>query len=281
MWSGPLVDAHFYEPIMKPEYFHLIGHGVFVRPEWGDDVALHITLDWRNIGEEWVLANSFGSRTAAKGFTQSMDIDFNKLLHAVYLGGDYRLHRRDLNGRKLYIALRGAWQFKDEEFAAIVTKIVAAERAFWKDSGPPTYLVALSPTDPESPSSIHGTGLTNSFTMLISLDNGLSDTLIRTLAHEHFHNWNASQIGSMESDPNAPDERDEVHRYWFSEGFTNYYARLLLLRSGLWSWSSYLADLNQALNDYYTSPAVTATNDVIASRFFADRALELLPYMRG
>ena len=44
-------------------------------------------------------------------------------------------------------------------------------------------------------------------------------------AHENFHTWNPTLLGG-----GGPDSGVDL---WFSEGFTDYYARTLLLRSGL------------------------------------------------
>ena len=42
-------------------------------------------------------------------------------------------------------------------------------------------------------------------------------------AHEHFHTWVGGKIRN--------DKQEELN-YWWSEGFTDYYSRVLALRSG-------------------------------------------------
>ncbi|MCJ7617326.1 MAG: hypothetical protein MUO43_12405 [Desulfobacterales bacterium] len=62
-------------------------------------------------------------------------------------------------------------------------------------------------------------------------------------AHELFHTWNTGKLGVRQN--------PEQLIYWFSEGFTGYYARLLLLRAGLITIEEYVSDYNDKLIRYY------------------------------
>jgi predicted metalloprotease with PDZ domain len=77
------------------------------------------------------------------------------------------------------------------------------------------------------------------------------------------------------------DGDQEPADYWFSEGFTDYYARNLLLRSGEFSPRDFAGDWNDALLAYANSPARTAPNARIVEGFWKDGAVEKLPYQRG
>ena len=96
------------------------------------------------------------------------------------------------------------------------------QRDFWNSYDFPYYLVALLPLD-EQEGVRGGEGRTNSFSLYLPKD-------LTTLSVEHpvparardFHAWNPQRLGTYEND----------RLYWFGEGFTDYYALLLLLRAG-------------------------------------------------
>lgn len=80
------------------------------------------------------------------------------------------------------------------------------------------------------------------------LSPGASDVrrLQRLVAHELFHRWNGLWIERPE---------DLVASAWFTEGFTQFYARLLMLRAGLIDLRAYTDDVNQALERAATAQA--------------------------
>ncbi|MGL1562936.1 hypothetical protein ACSTHQ_00210, partial [Vibrio parahaemolyticus] len=81
-----------------------------------------------------------------------------------------------------------------------------------------------------------------------------------------FHTWNPWRLGRMAG---APAERAD---YWFSEGFTDFYARRLLLRSGVFSLEEFAADWNDALRAYANNPARLEPNRRVVERFWSDGA---------
>jgi hypothetical protein len=59
-WEGQIYHEVYYRPIIKPGYFHFIGHGVFAYPEWNLSVPRQIRVEWKGIPDDWQMANSFG-----------------------------------------------------------------------------------------------------------------------------------------------------------------------------------------------------------------------------
>ena len=94
--------------------------------------------------------------------------------------------------------------------------------------------------------------------------------LLYLLAHEHFHCWKG---------PGA--EQPEELVYWFSEGFTDFYARRLLLRAGLWTLDDTVRDLNQKLAGLWANPVRNRPNQDIAGEFWRSPAVGALPHQRG
>lgn len=258
-----------YRPILQPDYFHFLGSGAWVLPDLPKDSKLKVAIKWKNVKGNFTLANSFGTNQTAQSFTT----DVETFGSSIYVGGDYKIIAKTIKGKQLLVATRGKWNFTDEEFAGLVEKIVLATREFWNDFEQPYFLVTLLPieSDPQS-KSIGGTGLINSFATFVTTNATLND-VAWLIAHEYFHNWNPMAFGGMK-DP-------EAAVYWFSEGFTDYYAYRLLLRAGLIDLEGYAARYNEFLADYYLSPVRNENNRRIVRDFFSDQAVGKLPYRRG
>ncbi len=135
----------------------------------------------------------------------------------------------------------------------------------------------MGKADPHS-HSLGGTGLSQSFALFLQPDTALGSrtggdlSVEHLLAHEMFHHWNGGVVGL---------EEPEQLAYWFSEGFTDFYARRLLRRAGYGGLEEFARDLNQRLRDYTLSPARNAPNARIQEGFWKDRELGRLPYLRG
>jgi predicted metalloprotease with PDZ domain len=256
-----------FRPILHSEYFHLIGEAMFVHPDWDETIPMRIDLHWRNIPSHWTLSNSFGANQRV----QSISRPLKQLRHAIYVGGDFRINQTLISENSLYTAIRGCWKFSDEEFAELVKTITRTEREFWNDADFPYFLVTLIPTG-EKCCSYAGTGLTDSFAAFISTDKPIDIRLKHLLAHEMLHTWNGRKIRRRQ-----PEELV----YWFSEGFTDYYTRLLLLRSGLITLEEYLTDYNKVISEYYCSPYRNEKNDRILKDYWNIRDIKRLPYQRG
>lgn len=260
-------DGRNYRPIVQRDYFHAIGHGLWITPRWPDEVRHSIQLHWRGFGDEVKLANSFGVDAPEQAFIDTIA----RFQHGVFVGGDFRLHSTEVRGHKVSLALRGKWGFSDQQLLELIEKVVDVERAFFRDDDFDRFLVTLIPTG-KGCCSYGGTGLTDSFATFVASDLPIEARMKHLLSHELFHTWNGRKIGRQ--DP-------EELVYWFSEGFTDYYANLLLLRAGLYSYTEYVESFNKVLRQYHLSPARNLPNKAIKEAFWTDRSVERLPYQRG
>jgi predicted metalloprotease with PDZ domain len=100
---------------------------------------------------------------------------------------------------------------------------------------------------------------------------------LHLFARELFHAWNPQRLGGFEEVGGVEDER----LYWFSEGFTDYYASLLLLRAGLISLDDYLARYNSSIKDYYASPVRLLTAAEMVQKRRTNGDAERLFYQWG
>jgi len=268
--------------IVTDTLFHGIGELFLVIPEHlnAQRRALQ-TLEWVGFDESEELAFSFGVGPGPHRFEASID----EFRHSVFIGGGVKLMLRDVWGSPLWIAVEEyPWGFDLEEFAELAASIVDVERSFFEDFDRPFYLISMIPVGEPQPGSFSfgGTGLRQSFSLAVQpgfdlrrqaqARNGAYEQLVGLLAHELFHDWNGVLLQRV-----APEQLC----YWFSEGFTEFFARRLQLRGGFIELDDYVRSLNDSLYRFYTSPVREAKNSRILDDFWTDSTISDLPYRRG
>ena len=262
-----LTVAVYHNPVLRPTYFYVIGQALWVYPEMPGTTPLRVTLHWKNIPKGWALINSFGVSESR----QKVKTTLHRFRAGTFLAGDYRIKRFEIKKRPVYAVTRGQWRFPDEKLNSLVQKLVQVQRDFWNSYDFPYYFVALLPSDRRNVRG--GEGRTNSFSLYLpkNLTTLSVEHDVYLLAHEMFHAWNPLRLGGYEND----------RLYWFGEGFTDYYAFLLLLRAGLMSLDEYVAAHNSWIKAYYTSPVRSLTADEMVQKRQTHRAAGQLFYKKG
>jgi predicted metalloprotease with PDZ domain len=258
-----------YYHLFRRAGFRFVGHAIFAIPAWPAMTRRPVELRWVTASppRKWTLANSFGAGQAVQRFSASLF----ELRHAIYLGGDYRVLRREVRGRPVVLAIRGRWKFSDTELAALVAKTVGLQRAFWRDDRFPYFLVAATPL-PGPCCAYGGLGFTNSVALFLNTTEGVGPELRWLMAHELFHAWLGDRI--------RPAHLDQRHR-WFFEGVTEYFAHLLILRHFNRSLPTYVAELNQKIRAYWRSSQRAATLRQMLGGLWKSTDLYRLAYWRG
>ncbi|MBV8570382.1 MAG: M61 family metallopeptidase [Acidobacteriaceae bacterium] len=77
---------------------------------------------------------------------------------------------------------------------------------------------------------------------------------IGTVSHEFFHSWNVKRIRPKSLEPFDFEKANMCGELWFAEGFTSYYAPLVLKRAGLSSMDDFLHDVSGSVNEVLTAP---------------------------
>jgi predicted metalloprotease with PDZ domain len=272
-------SPEYYLPIVEPELVQLIGQHALPAPDHlSGDVPRRIALAWRGFAERgWSVASSFGVGPEERLLERPLD----EFRHAVFLAGALAIHERKIHGSPLAVAIAGGgFRFTDQGFVDLVERIVELERGFFGEFERAFYLVSVIPVgaEEEGVSSFGGTGLTDSFALYLrpgtDLKNGSGEgsDIAWLLAHELFHDWNGHAIRLAQP---------EALGYWFSEGFTNFYARRLLFRGGLLGLEGYAALWNRCLAAYATNPERNAPSDRVREAFWTNPDVGSLPYERG
>ncbi|EKE01552.1 MAG: hypothetical protein ACD_21C00105G0001 [uncultured bacterium] len=266
--------SNVHETIIRKDLVHAIGNGIFVIPHalQGSDKKIDFNITWNDIPKDW---KTLSSHSIARSF-KFVDTT-SKLLHAIYVAGNLRINQIVDTESPVYLSLYGNFDLPDASITSNLREIIKAQRAFFNDYDFPYYAISIIESDDPS---FGGTGLYNSFagylpnkTMGKYLPNKSGKFLQYIfLAHEHFHNWIGGKIHN--------NEQEELN-YWWTEGFTDYYSRVLALRSGGISLEEFIDECNQILRAYYLSPALNAPNKRIKKDFWRNLDVQKLPYYRG
>lgn len=260
-------SQRYYRMIFDEKYFHFFGGTFFVRPDWNPTTPVKLSLNWIHLPKGWQLSNTFGTNE----FVQVLTLPIHQLIQGIYVGGDFRLYKRTIKSNPVFIAIRGQWKFSDDEFIELIIKSIAIQRDFWNDHHFPYYLVSLIPTGTQC-CQYSGAGMETSFTSFVSSNRGIDFNFIQLVNHEIFHTWLGNKI--QREDP------EELY-LWLSEGFSDYFARLMSLRAGLISLNDYINSYNGDLKKYYFSTARHITNNKIPQNFWQNRSVNNIPYLRG
>jgi predicted metalloprotease with PDZ domain len=236
-----------FRPSVGPAHFHFLGPQWLARIEGEDDRIHDFTFRFADVPEDWQVFASFGVGVGPHHMRASWD----DLITTVLGGGDYRHDAFDVHGRPVHTFVYGPFRADDQEVFDSVRKIVTFQRDFFEDYEHDLLVVTLT----TRPRLAAGTSVRNAMICYADATRPLSEIQL-LLAHEMFHQW---LPGQGEIDPGDFSERFD----WFNEGFTEYFARRLLLDQGLTDIDRYVAYFNRDLRELARNPYREMTMDDI------------------
>lgn len=157
---------------------------------------------------------------------------------------------------------------KLDTYVANVQKVIREEQAVFGElpefePGYYTFLIDYSPVNARD-----GMEHRNStvITSRYQLDPVRS---VGTAAHEFFHLWNVRRIRPASLEPFNFEDVNVSGELWFAEGFTNYYERLAMLRSGLMDLAFGLTQMGGETSYILNAPGPRFRSAVDMSRLAA------------
>lgn len=225
------------QPIIRPGWFYSVGEVLFAIPVGRDDSPAAFT--WKGpatIGFASDAEHAVGPRGGPR--------TVGDVTESIVIGGrDLAVSTVRVDGAPVRVAHVGKFGFDVRAFDRLAQQVVTTERAFWRDHRKRPFLITAIPLQPQAGSlSYGGTGRSDAFATWIDRDAPLSG-VVWLLAHEYFHTWNVRQLGRI-------DDATEAQAYWLSEGFTDFYARRLMLRAGIWTPKEFVDNWNEMLRAY-------------------------------
>ncbi len=278
-FESPLLNKHRYRPILDKTYFHILGMRLFMIPEGlfeSESNKERISIQWGAIPGDGIFHCSFGAEKE-----QEIVVTQEELNASFFVGGDFRRYSFDYKGDAVYFVIRGDWKvFDDTAIFDILKETITFQNNFWKDPRKGSYSVSLIPTfEPWTATSksysVGGSGLPNSFISFASNNEGSTLKRISWLYnHELLHKW----IGRTIKNEN------EVEQYWFSEGFTDYYAYKLMLKNDKLTAEEFISTINDiVIIPHYKDTINSIPNsEMTFERYWSNYGVyQKLPYRRG
>lgn len=262
-----------HHPIATRTFFHGLGSAFLATPgpDGGQPEEYEVILRWR-LPDGWKAICSWGAGPSVGARLKPEDVR-----QSVYLAGRFAVHRTLVPGAdELTIAMVDRFDFSPAEFADHAAAIIADQCTFMQETAFPPFLVTAIPVGPPVQAGdlrMAGMGLYHSFALCISPRAMLTDGVEHLFAHELFHTWNGRLLQA--------DQPEELV-YWFTEGFTDYFALRILFESGRWTPDVYARWINRHLREYQANPARNATNEQIRAGYWKERqTVGEVPYQRG
>ncbi|MGH9162986.1 MAG: M61 family metallopeptidase [Vicinamibacteraceae bacterium] len=167
----------------------------------------------------------------------------------------------------------------DEEldrFLGDVRKIVHEQRAVFGelpelDAGTYTFIADYLPY-------ASGDGMEHRNSTILTSSRSLGQAytgLIGTASHEFFHAWNVERVRPASLEPFDFTDVNISDELWLAEGFTNYYGKLALIRTGIVGEVDGVSQWESVINGVLHSPGTAFRSAVDMSRLapFVDRAV--------
>lgn len=124
--------------------------------------------------------------------------------------------------------------------------------------------------------------------MLTSTPESIVEGIATISAHEFWHIWNVKLIRPAALSPYNYEKEQYTRLHWFTEGVTNYYADLLLMRAGLISQNQFLQRMADAIelveNNFASSvvsPAASSFNSWLSESLYRNPMHKISYYSLG
>ncbi|RDC65158.1 M61 family metallopeptidase [Adhaeribacter pallidiroseus] len=170
--------------------------------------------------------------------------------------GNHEVWQFEVNGIPHRVAMFGESNANKERFLADLKKITATAIQIMGESPLDRYLFIIHNLP------VGGGGLEHKFSTTLQVKKwGYStvagyNSILGLAAHEYFHLWNVKRLRPVGLGPFNYDAETYTNLLWVSEGFTSYYANVILRRSGFLGNEQYLATLAEEISALENAPGV-------------------------
>ncbi len=279
--SAPTTDySSFSKPVIQEDWLHLYGNtGIMVPSHFtGKDAVYTIEWQWMPFPTpDWRFLATRGNGQRLFRYTGTLAA-FRK---QSILAGKLEVRRIRKGALSLTVAtVRDDRPFSIDELAEKTVALLTVARKLFAEKEARSGFLFLLPARKSHSRALaaNASSVGNGLVVFCDPHHPLNDrnasgkALLPLLAHEIVHFWNGGRLHFG--------HEDEAVK-WFSEGFTDYYARRLLSLGKMMSCDAALARRNAVWRQYWQSPVRDRSNEVIRTGFWSHSALHTLPYLRG
>lgn len=274
----PQKQEHFSAPIIRDDYFQFVGLMALAYPlplVGVENFPIEMTWD---LPSGFQVFNSFG----AGNFNQSFTTDFDKLRDALFVAGNsMRTYNINVRNQPVIITLEGDWtKITDSSFVDTIQRLLITQRETWQDDDFPYFFINILSNPQVCAGNIKfaGTAHTNSFRAFFPSGCSFMPEMKQLISHELMHMWIGKKI-------KVGKERGHIDGKWFTEGWNDYFGRLLAYNAGVLTEKEYFDSLNRQLEKYSVSTENQRPLEDLVSRMYkreySNRDLEDVPYQQG
>jgi predicted metalloprotease with PDZ domain len=192
--------------------------------------------------------------------------DFDTLVDSPIILGNPTQHEFTVGGKRHVVAFEGDTAFFDMARATADTqKIVEAGGRVMNGRFDYPHYHALNMIVEA------GGGLEHKNSFLVMANRFTTRTrrsylgYLSLVAHEHFHAWNIKRLRPIELGPFDYENENYTKALWMAEGFTDYYAGLLVKRPGISNRDEFFEELSGHIEAVQTTPGRLVTSAGMSS----------------
>jgi predicted metalloprotease with PDZ domain len=267
-YDPKVMDAAPYSPNTGPGHFHLAGCQ-YLLPIGDNNKKRRVRIEIRDVPKGWRIYSTNGENAADLSVESSYED-----LSSSAIGGGMNAHIFYTKKARVAVFVHGEFQIPRAKIYSSIEQIVRVERTWFDDHDQPNYTIIVAPRSNVTA----GFAPDNAFVCFVDPKTKNED-LSLLVAHEFFHNWLPNKIEVVQ-DKNYSELRYE----WFSEGFTDYFARRILADANLMTADEFAAAVNQTIQNIADNPHRAKTYDELSAlgkvgKF--DGVAKKLAYYRG
>ncbi len=273
----PGKQESFSAPIIRYDYVQFVGLMALAYPlPLMESKSFSLDFQWK-MPSGFQMFNSFGATSQQKIIT-----DFDKLRDSLFVAGSkMRSYELQVLGRPVYVSIESNFlRINDESFIEVIKKLLVTQRKTWQDDDFPYFFINILSNQQPCSGNIKfaGTAHTNSFRAFFPSDCPFLPEMKQLISHELTHMWIGKKI-------KVGKERGHIDGKWFTEGWTDYFGRLLAYNAQVLTETEYFDSLNRQLEKYSVSSAkykpLYELVDTMYKREYSSRDLEDVPYQQG
>ncbi len=262
------LDKFSYAPNFASNFFYMAGCQWMV-PTNPIEKSLTYKISMSTKIPNWTLYASL-SQDVENIEVQS---SFEDLISAGFGGSDSTQTSEifEIEGSRVTVFINGNFSFNKEDLLEKLQQIIISQKTYFNDYDQPFYYITVLPRT----SLLAGASIPNLFYCYVD-PTVEEDKLIALIAHEYFHNWvpNAMHL-------TTPKGEYGFKREWFTEGFTEYISRQLLLEENIINENYFIEQLNNDIINIANNPSAYEAHMDIAKRKDFGAAQKKLSYYRG
>jgi predicted metalloprotease with PDZ domain len=251
-------------PLLRPGFVAALGPFVFARPEGRE--AQPMTFQWGKLPKGWRAASDLEHAAQGRAITVA---DARSAL--VLAAPTLQVAEQATGGGPLRLAFLGVDGLPTEAIAKDAAMVTGVERAFWNDMQVPYLVGIVGLTETKGAPAAGGMGLKDALALFASPN--AKDRLAYVMTREGLRSWMPAQLGTGA-------DADAFSRV-LGEGFTDFLADRMLLRTGLETAAQVVERMDGQLYGYDRSPVRTAPGARVAAEFRTNADVAQLADQRG